>query len=311
MNKLKLLGVSLSAALTLGLSASPAHAVEYKTCYLTMPTTWTINSYASKSEGSAYYSNWTDYLSGDCPSTTVLPLGTNPLNNMELKSYSSGGVDFGYSGMTYMMMSGNMGDFPGFVDNWGTEQNTWYLYASGSGTDANGEQIRTLEMVSDAPDGHPYYAVGTVNLPAPAKKYENVWTGNLPTTPECGDYNIDTCPGGYTYENYKLVTVNPLTWKYASPFAATVKKSGKALTFKVSMNRAPVMDVYDSEFSGVFAFREDSVKVYRDGKLIKSKVFTKLGTSKIKLNDKRGKQEYKVCIAETSRAWSNCTTFIK
>ena len=311
----KLLGLGAVAGLVASIMAAPiANAdqlpetgVVYKTCYLTLPSTWVIKNNADVSENRFEYGNVGSYLSGDCPSTTELAVGKNPWNDSNRIFYESGGVQVGYSGMSWAVDWNGM-RFPGLqapYDDW----DSMNLYAVESGIDANGFQLREVRWVNYAVTDW-WSALGKTWTPRPAEYYEHVWTGNDATEP-CDYESAEVCPGGWKYDNYKFVTVNPLVFKFASPFDATAKKKGSSLTFKVSQNRSSVMGVYDESGNQVRSFSEDSVQVFRNGKLIKSKSFTKMGKSKITVKDKRGKQTYTVCIAETQRTWSECKTFIK
>ena len=317
--KKKLLGLGVMAGLIASTMAAPvANANEipepntvYKTCYLTLPETWAITSRANGSDNDARYENPASYLSGDCPSATEMPLGINPYTidsdgYEEWWNYESGGVRVGWSGLTFF--DSQLGDFPGLQSPDGNEHFI-QIGIFDKGIDANGFQVRTPELESSAVRGN-WDLQGLKHTPRAAQYYRNVWTGNN-ATERCWYESADVCPGGYKRDNYKFVTVNSLTFKYASPFVATAKKKGSSLTFKVAMNRVSVFDNYDWKGNEVRTFNEDRVQVFRDGKLIKSKGFTKMGNSKITVKDKRGKQTYKVCIAETNRAWSECKTFIK
>lgn len=317
--KKKLLGLGAIAGLIASIMAAPiANADEvpepntvYKTCYLTLPETWAITSRLSNSRDEASYGNPASYLSGDCPSATVLPLGILPYSMgpdqyTEYFHYISGGVKIGWSGLTFALWE-NGNNFPSLQAPWDDTESV-RLEIMDDGVDANGFQVRSTKWSSRAVTDN-WSTQGQKFTPRAAEYHENVWTGNNPTE-DC-EYAAEVCPGGYKFENYKFVTVNSLTFKHASPFEGTAKKKGNSLTFKVALNRVPVFDSYDWQGNEIRTFNEDRVQVFRDGKLIKSKGFTKMGNSKIIVKDKRGKQTYKVCIAETQRAWSECKTFIK
>ena len=302
--KFKLVGIGVIASFALGAVVAPAaQATDYKTCYLTMPAKWAITNSGSESEDRAIYTNWTDYLSGDCPSTTELPVGWNPFGYGPY--YTTGGVQHGHSGMT--MLDDYYGD-PFYVYNIDQDNDySWDLATQWTGVDADGNDTRVVAMKNFAVDG--WWQRQGVKWTGGVNKWDGIWTGNN-ATEDC-TYDAGSCPGGWTYDNYKFVTVSSLTYKYASPFTAQVKKSGSSLKFNVSLDRGTVMDNYDNSGNKVFAFGEDRVKLYRSGKLIKSKGFTKLGKASITVRDKAGKQKYKVCIAEISRAWSKCKTYTK
>ncbi len=322
--KKKLLGLGAIAGLVASIMAAPAaNANEvpqpntvYKTCYLTLPETWAITDYDNSTDDYAQYENPASYLSGDCPSATAMPVGINPESIgrddddfyvTDWYDYLSGGVKIGWSGLRYF--ESQTGDFPSLRSIAGNEESVYLNIDDNAGIDANGFQVRTVVIRSDAVSSS-WARQGMKYTPMPARYYTDVWTGNN-ATERCRYVSDVECAGGYKFENYKVVTVNSLTFKHASPFAATAKKKGNSLTFKVAMNRVPVFDSYDWEGNEVRTFKEDRVQVFRNGKLIKSKGFTKMGNSKIIVKDKRGKQTYKVCIAETDRAWSECKTFIK
>ena len=302
--KFKLAGLGVIASFVLsGVVAPAAQATDYKTCYLTMPAKWSITSYASADENRAIYENWTDYLSGDCPSTTELAVDWNP--EYWGSDYTTGGVQHGYSGMTFLE---NIDGNPFYVYNTDVDDTyRWELGDVWTGVDADGNDTRSVVMRNYAVNGN-YQDQGRVWTGA-TDLWTSVWTGNN-ATDDC-NYDAVDCIGGWTYDNYRFVTVNSLTWKYASPFTAKVKKSGSSLKFNVSLDRGAVMDEYNDAGEKTFAFGEDRVKVYRSGKLIKSKSFTKLGKASITVRDKSGKQKYKVCIPEISRAWAKCKSYTR
>jgi hypothetical protein len=187
----------------------------------------------------------------------------------------------------------------------------WYFENTYLGRDEDGNALYSpTKWVNYAPNSW-WPGMATPMVPEqPSRKIQHVWTGNDATDPTC-EFDAVECPGGWKYDNYKFVTVNSLHFKYATPMKASAKKSGAALTINVSLDRFSINQNCDSSCNLVHNYNDDVVKVYRDGKLIKSASLYKTGRAKLTVADKKGIQRYTVCVPQTPRSWGKCETFRK
>jgi len=110
---------------------------------------------------------------------------------------------------------------------------------------------------------------------------------------------------------YPMILSNGIVNKYRSSVKVKTKKLGKNLQLSVTVDRNLYKSDLDSDWSPKYANKTDKIKVYRDGKLIKTVAVGITGKVTFTVPDKSGNNRYSVLLPSTPDNHEGSAAFIK
>jgi hypothetical protein len=294
--------------------ASPAKAApaDWHICYLENPAKVGIDIYnpLMGGEGVIALPYTSALFSGDCPSSDE----RNFDPNVSGVFYTSAGVDHYVSGMTNALWSvtpNNAGlFFNTLVTGVTTKGGSWNLYQPTEilGQDIDGNPIRTPYLTFQL-DNNTADSFGMPFTPS-AVRMTHVWTGNE-ATDDCGEYDPDTCTGGFTYADYEFRVRNAMVFKNATSLKV-LKVTGKnRLAITVRIDRKLISNgTNNSGGMEIRALPGDRVSVKVGGKKYYSRIVnSSTGKVTIYVPNPTGKQKFTVGIRSTRLNWGASAKF--
>jgi len=191
--------------------------------------------------------------------------------------------------------------------------------------DARGSTYVQWQMTSENSTSGGYWGYGSgYFVPASTfgsdygvKRIEfNVGIGSF-RTPDKADQNfirtagVDSELGNDDDVFYPMTFSNGLVNKYRTSVKVKTKKSGTNLQLSVTVDRNLYKSDLNSDWSPKYTNKSDKVKVYRDGKLIKTVAVGITGKVNFTVPDKSGNNRYLVVLPSTNDNHEGSAAFVK
>ncbi len=191
--------------------------------------------------------------------------------------------------------------------------------------DARGGTYAQWQMVSESSVSGGYWGYSSGNfVPASTfgtdygvKRIEfNLGIGSF-KTPNKADQNfIRTAGADAIIDNdddvfYPMTFSNGIVNKYRTSVKVKTKKSGTNLQLSVTVDRNLYKSDLDGDWSPKYANKTDKIKVYRDGKVIKTVAVGITGKVTFTVPDKNGNNKYLVVLPATNDNHEGSAAFVK